>query len=367
MQTTAYYNNQPFNNNYANFHQHYQQPINNNNNFLQYQVRNLCETAKLFNSVQQIANVLNSLPKQFPKNLNPPLPHISVKKERPHNANYRNRNKKRKRTDAVSMPFKKKKIDEPQYKTEISLESIRIIVVDTNCFLRNFTKLCLLQHYKGLKLVVPYVVIQELDGLKKSNDSKIAYAARTSLKMLNQNTNEEWLSFQTVYQKQSHYYSTGADDHILDCAIYYQRNISQTGVVLATNDQGLQLKAKINKVMTLDIPQIIDVLPVFKGEKIDLLALGKAQYGGKGSVRCHNNAWDIIGASLGIKELLKLQCVNKNLHHHYSGDSQESNNALVQCLRNMFNDKKGSLITNNTNAIDWYKKWKSHVLPAHQS
>jgi len=120
-----------------------------------------------------------------------------------------------------------------------------IAVVDTNVLLHEEAKVKLLMYKSWLQVVVPAVVISELDRMK--NDRKIGSRARFASAMLLETTSarDSNIRLQKYAESLAVAPLLGAgsgDDRILQCCLYF-RSTSSTRVVLLTRDNNLALLA----------------------------------------------------------------------------------------------------------------------------
>ncbi|KAJ2804210.1 hypothetical protein H4R20_002596 [Coemansia guatemalensis] len=138
------------------------------------------------------------------------------------------------------------------------LDGARMVaVVDTNYFIDHLPLLRSLSELGlelGLVLVVPWVVIQELDGLKSSsrvtNTSgsqtvAIASLARSATRFLDDELGQSGSALRC--QKKSEYLvdEIEGDDKILDCCLYFL-NKKGLPVAILTKDRNLTVKARAN-------------------------------------------------------------------------------------------------------------------------
>ncbi|ANB12370.1 Swt1p [Sugiyamaella lignohabitans] len=130
---------------------------------------------------------------------------------------------------------------------------VSAIVVDTNFLMSNLDiveKLCELAVTYSHAIVVPYQVLQELDGLKSSFDSSKSFKARSGANWL-----YEKLANSTpcvVGQGIDDTLTSGldGDDAILDCCRYYHQ-MHNVFTVLLSNDRILCTKALVNNIRTV--------------------------------------------------------------------------------------------------------------------
>jgi hypothetical protein len=145
------------------------------------------------------------------------------------------------------------------------------VVLDTNCVIDHGTDeyligniktspLELLMKRKDTIIVIPWVMICELDGLKKSSEPLVAMSARKATKFLDdyQSKNGNVLRVPSiVFQKPNEELSlsdgglsnTVPDDRILNCCLYFQKQVVNKSIqklYLLTGDKNLRVKAAVN-------------------------------------------------------------------------------------------------------------------------
>lgn len=145
----------------------------------------------------------------------------------------------------------------------VALEgNILYLVVDTNFIL---SQLPLVDQLKdlgmqyGLVIVVPLEVVRELDGLKNSTKYTSEASTKQTVGRLARAAND-WI-FSCLAQGVPTVKGQGAtqkvnrhltqDDAILDCAVHFQKEHTQTLVILLSNDKNLCLKALIQGILTI--------------------------------------------------------------------------------------------------------------------
>lgn len=149
------------------------------------------------------------------------------------------------------------------------------VVVDTNCFLDSISVICSLKDW-NLHVVVPFIVVQELDGLKNRKDSvgsqaRVAISALQPLidsdkyRFVGQGMNQSFIDYTRFFAKKA----ISPDDRVLDCAIWFNSNgSSKDNVVLVTKDKALALKAKMNSITVRTPDALLQELPSLVGTEI---------------------------------------------------------------------------------------------------
>ena len=134
-----------------------------------------------------------------------------------------------------------------------------LVVVDTNELITGtdtIDRSVLLQDYAGVDVVLPAQVVDELDGLKRSNDPAIAARARQANALLSTAVlqQEPWLLFEPKYCAAG----LSADDRILRCAMQFAqhaRGHPSDRVLLATSDRNLILRAAGHQVEAMPLAE----------------------------------------------------------------------------------------------------------------
>lgn len=140
------------------------------------------------------------------------------------------------------------------------------VVVDTNCLLDTdaLKSLKQLEGIRETRIIVPQIVLRELDGLKRRHD--IGHSARMALKWIEDCMERIplWMHVQTSTEtppvrrtlpsspsrfrsipvpSNQRLMSPTNDDHILDCALLFVCSATDGRVVLLTKDTALKIKA----------------------------------------------------------------------------------------------------------------------------
>ncbi|RIA80601.1 PIN domain-containing protein [Glomus cerebriforme] len=141
------------------------------------------------------------------------------------------------------------------------LQYISVVVVDTNFLISHlaFLKTLIFEHAKKHKLliIIPWIVLQELDGLKSalwkdkssSSQHEVGNLAQTAIKFLHNCliNKEEGLRGQKIDERIET--AENNDDKILDCCRYFQM-VSQYPIILLSNDKNLCVKAMVHDIIT---------------------------------------------------------------------------------------------------------------------
>ncbi|KAI8642919.1 PIN domain-containing protein [Parasitella parasitica] len=146
------------------------------------------------------------------------------------------------------------------------LESFQeICILDTNFLLSKLgyldTILDLAEENPGSLLVLlPWVVIRELDGLKQGNPD-ISAGARKAMRFIEMRLREKTISLRG--QKMNEVWSEDmlknedikGDDRILDCCLYFQQ-LTQKRVTLLSNDRNLCIKVMVHDVDSISAESV---------------------------------------------------------------------------------------------------------------
>jgi pSer/pThr/pTyr-binding forkhead associated (FHA) protein/rRNA-processing protein FCF1 len=172
-----------------------------------------------------------------------------------------------------------KKVDN---NSECKVRGCNWIILDTNCLIDNGTDhyllsqnqfvcpLELLMCRKDTIVVIPYMVLRELDGLKKSKEHMVANSSRIAISFLDtyfkkQNPSNTVRVPGIVGQRSSEELSVSdgglpshvPDDRILNCCLYYQNRVANTAlqqkVYLLTGDKNLRVKALVNSCSAMSL------------------------------------------------------------------------------------------------------------------
>ncbi|KAG0617663.1 hypothetical protein M758_4G006100 [Ceratodon purpureus] len=134
------------------------------------------------------------------------------------------------------------------------------IVVDTNCLLDTdaLKSLKQLEGIRETRIVIPKIVLRELDGLKKRHD--LGLSARVALRWIEDCMEKKpfWMHVQRstevlpVRRTQDRgFMALTNDDQILECALLFESEVMDGRVVLLTRDTALKIKAMAEG-MTVD-------------------------------------------------------------------------------------------------------------------
>ncbi|KAM9280546.1 transcriptional protein SWT1 isoform 4-T6 [Cariama cristata] len=155
-------------------------------------------------------------------------------------------------------------IDLPEQDLNISAETFTsglniLVVIDTNIMISHleFVKSLKSEDIPGvgrLALIIPWVVLQELDNLKKGKmlqhvrDKAIPAVQFIYMCLKNQDSKLWGQSMQLASQKIYGLSDENNDDRVLQCCLQYQNLFPQAVVILCTDDKNLCNKAIVSEV-----------------------------------------------------------------------------------------------------------------------
>ena len=136
-------------------------------------------------------------------------------------------------------------------------------VIDTNLLVSGLGVVAGLQEAREVVVVIPWQVVQELDGLKNSDNHKTAVGARAAVRWLHNLLLARPANLVTETAGQSRraaarFQSKSPDDRILATCLQFKEEGHK--VVLATNDINLSNKALINQLLSGNSETIFDVI-----------------------------------------------------------------------------------------------------------
>jgi len=148
-------------------------------------------------------------------------------------------------------------------KVEDVAENKTLVVVDTNVFISSLSLVTHLRDDVCVKVIIPWMVVQEMDSLKTSPSRDTAVRARAAVRWLHSSlqSGHPGVVAQTLEQGRkasSLIQSNSADDRILACCLLLRDEGSQ--ITLLTNDINLANKGMINGVKCGDSENIVSVL-----------------------------------------------------------------------------------------------------------
>lgn len=143
---------------------------------------------------------------------------------------------------------------------------LTVFVVDTNFIISHLHMLESLRELNsvyGHQIVIPSMVIQELDGLKnskkytkadQSHEQNLGKLARAANDWIYRNLANLDSAVQGQRIHQRYNYTLTKDDAILDCCLYFENELDNF-VVLLSNDKNLCLRALTERLLTISFRQ----------------------------------------------------------------------------------------------------------------
>ncbi|XP_065530290.1 transcriptional protein SWT1 isoform X2 [Lathamus discolor] len=167
-------------------------------------------------------------------------------------------------------------IDLPEQDLDISAETFPsglnvLVVIDTNIMISHleFVRSLKCENIPGvgrLALIIPWVVLQELDNLKKGKmlqhvrDKAIPAVQFIYMCLKNQDSKLWGQSMQLASQKIYGLSDENNDDRVLQCCLQYQNLFPQAIVILCTDDKNLCNKAIVSEVKAFCKADLVTVL-----------------------------------------------------------------------------------------------------------
>ncbi|KAJ9066923.1 hypothetical protein DSO57_1004999 [Entomophthora muscae] len=147
---------------------------------------------------------------------------------------------------------------EPVAMDEEELVDVGVLVVDTNFFIDDrqfFCNVIDLGVAFNLLVIVPFVVLQELDKLKHSKTlpPKEKRELCLSMQQLHRYIAEGHRGIRGQRREQILREEAVEDDQILDCCLYFQKHFPYTLVTLLTRDRLLITKALVHDIYHVDV------------------------------------------------------------------------------------------------------------------
>jgi len=133
-------------------------------------------------------------------------------------------------------------------------EDAQRLVIDTSVFMSDTEINDLINKYH---VIIPYVVLEELDNLKESSDRQKSYNARKAIRFIENNFDD----FQFVETQESDWFEN--DNKIIETARFYN-------CAIATNDLNMKVKCKVLQIPVVKIAIKNEDYKGYKIIKIDI-------------------------------------------------------------------------------------------------
>lgn len=296
------------------------------------------------------------------------------------------------------------------------------VVVDTNCLIEHLMDIMKLKQHGYIILVIPMVVIQELDNIqKKEAENIIGASARAALKAIleglreNQGQVKKWMrgqaSYEVIPESSMGVPGQNNDDQIINCIIYYKKyvipqptngsgssdsNKAACHLLLLTNDTALSVKSLMNGVPALNVQQFLQTLPPVNkysdswmptlsyeelveastkmndqqprstSSQISVISSPSSTFSSSAIIisaplAIPSSVWLNICKLCTPYSLLQLGKVNRFFYGLINGES--SDEVFKTVLKRTFNDKNGILFHHAKGRIkDWYISWRRTTL-----
>jgi len=108
-----------------------------------------------------------------------------------------------------------------------------------------------------LSFVLPWIVLQELDGLKSSRSKDTRFLAQSAIRFIEHCLkNSLW---GIVGQKKIKRYDDSVfcnDDYVLDCALEFRQRKECAAVLVLSNDTGLRVKCRVHDIPVVSSDEI---------------------------------------------------------------------------------------------------------------
>lgn len=315
---------------------------------------------------------------QAPPVTKPQPPRVSIKSKSNKKRSNEEKVKKNRAIQVSSVrspPLSPKKEENTEVRVEVSSPEKKkvFMVVDTNCFLVNLGNVFSLENHPGITVIVPQVVVRELDGLKK--DEKVGPAARNALNSIldamkaTQDQPIKWIRGQSLWEVSNDYVAHNNDDLIINCVLYFRKAFSDAEVILLTNDHGLNIKALTNGIHSMSMSEMTKKLPpIRKGHNKEWSStffpseVAKKQQSNESTKLPYlpEGLWAKVSTFLPPSSVLALSLSSKEFFRLMN---KESNDTIwKESIKRTFNDKNGILYYHSPSARQWYLNWRRNTL-----
>ncbi len=190
-------------------------------------------------------------------------------------------------------------------------EDVRRLVIDTSVFMSDTAIDNLINTYH---MIIPYVVLEELDNLKENQDSNKSYNARKAIRFIENNYDK----FEFVKTKGMDWNKN--DDRIIETANFYN-------CAIFTNDLNMKVKCRALGVPVVEVENKEDD---YKGYKVvELHDEEMADF-----YSCKKNNWEIL-----TNQYLLLQDKKKNIVDKYVWDGKKFKSISYKSVENKYMGK----------------------------
>jgi predicted ribonuclease YlaK len=258
------------------------------------------------------------------------------------------------------------------------------VVIDTNTLIQHLADLLNFKHHEHITIVLPLIVVHELDGLKKE-DGQTGFRARTAIKALsdalqeNQMRVKKWMRGQSSFEVIQDLPNRNNDDSILNCAQYYNKFVAPNKTILLTNDTALSVKAMMNSIVVMNVQRFLEDLPPVYSTHSNVLN-AKMKHAPPSLEQINSTAtkqeqsleecvaelpghlpvdlWRYILGHLPVRNLPVASRVCTAFYKMIN-----MNDVVWRLsIRNTFKDFNSVLVPKGANAKEWYVKWRRSTL-----
>lgn len=255
-----------------------------------------------------------------------------------------------------------------------------LLICDTNILIQDLDSAMLLKCQPHIQLIIPFICVQELDGLKKNPELKNKAQSCLSFilqEMNSEQTNENqiiksWIRPQSQEEYSKNVCLKNNDDKILSLAVYLKEfHQTKKRIILLTSDIGLKLKCKYFNIETFTLkefqiqcPTIEQIKTVFK-PKINQIQINHFP-----NPESYNKLISLIFNYLDPKDLLICLGVCKTWNSVLTMENNSTEMIWKNSLLKLF--KKDFLETyikseNHSKYRKWYSNWRKSIMPIKSS
>lgn len=281
------------------------------------------------------------------------------------------------------------------------------VVVDTNALIEHLGDILNLKQHRHLTLVIPMIVIQELDHIqKKEEGTDVGSNSRSALRAIldglreNQGLVNKWMrgqaSYEIIPETTLGVTVQNNDDQIINCVLYYKKYVcpslegetsgtkNPSNLLLLTNDTALSVKSLMNGVPALNVQHFLQTLPpvhkINDASWAPILSyeelIEASQKGGNSKKKLlalptgvvvsspfnlPTDIWKRISRHLKPTNLLNLNQVSRFFYGILNDEQADA--IWAESIKKTFNDPTGILFYHTKGRIkDWYIGWRRNTL-----
>jgi len=282
------------------------------------------------------------------------------------------------------------------------------VIVDTNALIEHLGDILNLKQHRHITLVIPMIVIQELDHIqKKEEGNDLGNNSRSALRAIldglreNQGLVHKWMrgqaSYEVIPETTLGVTVQNNDDQIINCVLYYKKYVcpsvpegsaepsgtkNPSHLLLLTNDTALSVKSLMNGVPALNVQHFLQTLPPLHkindaswapilsyeelieaqggNTKKKLLALPTGVVVSS-PFNLPTNIWKQVSKHLKPSTLISLNQVNRFFYGILN--DEQADGIWAESIKKAFNDPNGILFYHTKGRIkDWYIGWRRNTL-----